>query len=143
VIAVLALAAIAFDLPSRGTRLPTVRRQVNEDWLTTYRGWVYGFGFGLQLGFGVVTIVSTAGLYLAFSVALLSGSLTAGLMVGCAFGLGRALPLLATRRITSTDTLKAFHQRMDGWRGGAHKMTIGAEAALVVTAVGLALVRAW
>src|SRR5512135_756112 len=26
--------------------LPTVHRQVNEDWLDRYRGWVYGLGFG-------------------------------------------------------------------------------------------------
>ena len=41
-----ALAAAA--LPWK--RLPGPRRQVNEEWLTRYRGWVYGAGFGVQLG---------------------------------------------------------------------------------------------
>ena len=39
--------AAAWDMSSR--RLPG-RRQVNEDWLVAYRSWVYGTGFGLQLG---------------------------------------------------------------------------------------------
>ena len=37
----------------RGRRLPSWRRQVNEDWLVGYRPWVVGGGFGLQLGAGV------------------------------------------------------------------------------------------
>ena len=31
-----------------------------------YRGWVYGLGFGAQLGFGVVTVVTSAATYVAF-----------------------------------------------------------------------------
>ena len=33
---------------------------VHEQWLTRYRGWVYGVGFGAQLGFGLVTIITSA-----------------------------------------------------------------------------------
>ena len=50
------LAAALADL--RGVRIG--RRQVDEDWLTRYRGWVYGAGFGYQLGLGVVTVVTSA-----------------------------------------------------------------------------------
>src|SRR4051812_1741114 len=39
---------LAVDARARGGRLPGPRRQVNEDWLTAYRGWVYGLGFGAQ-----------------------------------------------------------------------------------------------
>src|ERR1700694_2917642 len=42
-VVVLAAIGIALDLGLAGTRLPTVRRQVNEDWLRRYRGGVYGF----------------------------------------------------------------------------------------------------
>src|SRR5947209_302552 len=49
---VLAL-GVGADLRVAGLRLPSVRRQVNEDWLRRYRGWVYGAGFGAQLGAGV------------------------------------------------------------------------------------------
>src|SRR5437870_5296978 len=38
-------AGSALDLGLLGLRLPSVRRQVNEDWLHRYRGWVYGLGF--------------------------------------------------------------------------------------------------
>src|SRR5690349_6817288 len=40
-----ALLAVALDLGIAGLRLPTSGRQVNENWLGTYRGWVYGLGF--------------------------------------------------------------------------------------------------
>src|SRR6266508_3286649 len=35
------LVAILLDLHLSGFPLPTIRRQVNEDWLNRYRGWVY------------------------------------------------------------------------------------------------------
>src|SRR5438552_349493 len=53
-------AAAALDPPGR---LPGPRRQVNEEWLGRYRGWVTGVGFGFQLGLGVATIVNTAAVY--------------------------------------------------------------------------------
>src|SRR5690349_16162079 len=55
---------LLFDLGVGGMRLPTVRRQVNENWLGAFRGWVYGAGFGLQLGLGAATIVTTSAVYL-------------------------------------------------------------------------------
>ena len=58
---------------AKAPRLPGVRRQVNEDWLNRYRGWVYGAGFGLQLGLGVVTIVTTAAIYLTGMLAVATG----------------------------------------------------------------------
>src|SRR5690242_11921650 len=51
-IGVLLAVAAAFDLGIAGLRLPTLRRQVDERWLSAYRGWVYGLGFGFQLGTG-------------------------------------------------------------------------------------------
>jgi hypothetical protein len=43
-------ACLAAALADDARRLPIGRRQVDEDWLTRYRGWVYGLGFGYQLG---------------------------------------------------------------------------------------------
>src|ERR1700712_1678786 len=45
VLAGLCLLGVLFDLGAGGLRLPTVHRQVNEDWLVRYRGWVIGAGF--------------------------------------------------------------------------------------------------
>lgn len=77
--------------------LPTVRRQVNDAWLHTYRGWVYGLGFGFQLGLGVVTIVTTAAVYTTFAAALLTASPAIGALLGAVFGAARALPVIAAR----------------------------------------------
>ena len=46
--------AAAWDMSGRP--MPG-RRQVNEDWLVSYRSWVYGAGFGLQLGAAVATVL--------------------------------------------------------------------------------------
>src|SRR5450631_4176274 len=48
-VALLATVGTLFD-GRRGRRVPGPRRQVDESWLVTYRGWVYGAGFGVQLG---------------------------------------------------------------------------------------------
>src|ERR687884_2083711 len=64
-LALVALVALVVDLSGR--RVPGPRRQVNENWLPAFRGWVYGAGFGLQLGIGAATIVTTALVYVAFA----------------------------------------------------------------------------
>jgi hypothetical protein len=104
--------ALAFELPI-GPRLPSIRRQVNEDWLARYRSWVYGGGFGFQLGLGVVTVVTTAAVYLTWALALLSGSLAGGLLVGATFGIVRALPLVAVARAHDPRGLRAVLRRVD------------------------------
>ncbi len=93
-------------------RLPTVRRQVDEDWLHRYRGWVYGAGFGFQLGAGLVTIVTSPTVYLTGVLAVLTGSPSRGAAVGLAFGLTRALPVLLARRVTTTAGLAATSRRL-------------------------------
>src|ERR1700682_4900336 len=55
VLGLVAIGAGLVDLVVPG-RLLTSRRQVDEDWMVRYRGWVYGAGFGAQLGAGVVTV---------------------------------------------------------------------------------------
>ncbi len=92
--------------------LPTVRRQVDEDWLHRYRGWVYGLGFGLQLGAGLVTIVTSATVYLTVILAVLTGSPVAGAAVGLVFGATRALPVLTQRRVATTARLASSSQRL-------------------------------
>ena len=74
----LAVLGLAVDLGSGGLRLPTVHRQVNEEWMVRYRGWVYGAGFGFQLGLGVVTIVTTSAIYATLAAELLSGGVASG-----------------------------------------------------------------
>ena len=118
--------------------LPRGHRQVDEDWLTRYRGWVYGLGFGYQLGLGVVTIVTSASTYAVLALALCSGSPWVGAVIGGTFGLVRALPLLSLRRARTPASLRGIGRRLDGlaaWAGRATAVLLaGAAAALVATA---------
>jgi len=113
--AALALPAAAASLvlearAVKGGRIPGPRRQVNEDWMNRYRGWVYGLGFGVQLGAAVFTIVTSAAVYLALALTMLAPG--AALAACTAFGLGRALPVLTTGRVRGPEQLAARHARL-------------------------------
>ena len=135
---VAAAACAAAALLDLVRRLPTFRRQVDEDWLTRYRGWVYGAGFGYQLGLGVVTIVTSAATYAMLVLCLLSGSTAAGLAIGGCFGLVRALPMLALRGAQTPDRLRDIAARLEQLSSAAGRATTvvlaGAAVALAVTA---------
>jgi hypothetical protein len=109
----LCAAGVLVDLGVGGLRPPGPRRQVNEDWLHRYRGWVIGLGFGVQLGLGVTTIVTTAAVYSALAVAALVSPGVA-LLAGVSFGLGRAAPLLVVRRAVDPVTLRRIVSRAAG-----------------------------
>jgi sulfite exporter TauE/SafE len=103
---------VAIGLDAFGA-VPGPRRQVDERWLERYRGWVYGLGFGAQLGVGVTTVVSSAATYLTVIAALLSASAVQGaLIVGC-FGCVRGVTLLAAAGVRRPDQLLAFHRRFE------------------------------
>jgi hypothetical protein len=132
--AVCAVAAVA-DLLHR---LPTIRRQVDEDWLTRYRGWVYGVGYGYQLGLGVVTIVTSAATYATVALCLLSSSLLVGAAIGMCFGLVRALPILVLRTAKTPERLRSIAASLERLSSGAGRATTvvlaAAAVALAVTA---------
>ncbi len=112
-IALAAAAAAVFERTGRS--LPSVPRQVDEDWLNEYRGWVYGAGFGFQLGAGVLTYITTAAVYVAVAASVLSGSPLAALGIMTTFGLTRGLTLVPARSIRSPQRLVEFHQRLQRW----------------------------
>lgn len=139
-----AVAAVVLEVRAllRGARIPGPRRQVNEDWLNRYRGWVYGAGFGVQLGAAVLTIVTSAAVYLALALTVLAGSSRwwAGVVVGSVYGIVRALPLLGARRVRGAEDLAAVHQRL---RRRARPVQVASTIALAALAgaltVGVAL----
>ncbi len=131
----LCAAALAFDLRVGGLRLPTVHRQVDKDWLDRYRGWVVGLGFGFQLGLGVVTIVTTAAVYLTLALALLTGSVAGGAAVGATFGLVRALVILAVANVRRPDQLRTALRRMQGVRPLFDRLGIAVQALVLITAL--------
>lgn len=96
----------------RGSALPCLHRQVDEEWLTRYRGWVYGVGFGFQLGAGVLTHITSAALYAALSAALLVGSPVGSVAIMGLFGLARGLSIVPARRLTDPEQLRSFFRRL-------------------------------
>jgi hypothetical protein len=128
-------AAFVIELGVAGLAIPTIRRQVDERWLNAYRGWVYGFGFGIQLGAGVVTIVSTAAVYVTFAACWLAGGALPGLVIGAVFGAARAAALFGARRVRDPGALQELGRRLRRWTQPARRATLGGELALALAAV--------
>jgi sulfite exporter TauE/SafE len=113
-----------------GVAAPGPQRQVNERWIGTFRGWVYGAAFGAQLGSGLATFVVTWLVYATLAAELLAGSALAGAAVGVAFGVGRSLPVIAARWIDRPSRLVSVSSTMAQL---AHPMFRG----LAITAAAL------
>jgi sulfite exporter TauE/SafE len=136
VAAVLLVVAIAvlFDTRVLPWQLPTWHRQVDERWLTRYRGWVYGAGFGFQLGLGVATIVPAAVTYAALAAAALTGSWTGGLVVGATFGVVRTVPLLLAGVLRTATQLHAATARVSAAEMTVHRVVVAGEVAVALAA---------
>jgi hypothetical protein len=134
----LAVAAAAIDLGLLGPHIPHHRRQVNELWLGRYRSWVYGAGFGLQIGTGLATYIMTAAVYLTIGLAALTGSPWAAFGVAIIFAGVRAAAIFLSAGLTTPQRLTAFHRRFDALAEPVRRLVIGVElviAATVATAV--------
>lgn len=121
-----ALVALAIDLGA--PRIPGPRRQVDERWLDEFRGWVYGLGYGAQLGLGVSTVVTSAATYVALVAAVLVADPERGAIVMGCYGAVRGLSVLAAARVRRPRELFALHERLAQWRWHAR---IGGLAALL------------
>jgi len=133
VVATILIAALAWELS--GFKTPTIHRQVNEDWLSLYRSWVYGGGFGFQLGLGVVTIVTTTAVYATIALAILTADPMHGAIIGGTFGLVRSLPILTVGGVVSGETLRTYHRRMQSYAPRADwlvRLTVVAAGLLAV-----------
>jgi hypothetical protein len=127
IVAGAALIALASDLGVFGFGLPVHHRQVNERWLDQYRSWVYGVGFGFQIGMGLATYIMTAALYLLVVLASLSQSVVVALTLGAVFGFVRGLAVLLGRTITSPEALRSFHRRFSAVGPQIRLVTIAVE----------------
>lgn len=106
-------------------RVPTGHRQVDEDWLSRYRRWVWATGYGWQLGTGVTTVVTSGATYAWLALLVLQPSLLAALLVGAAFGLVRALPVVLARA-DSWDALRAAAAVLEARSAPAARWTVAA-----------------
>lgn len=137
--AVVVLAGLALDLRVGGLTLPSWRRQVDERWLGTYRGWVTGIGFGAQLGLGLVTIITSSTTYAVLVLELLSGRWWAGALIGGTFGLVRALPLLLTATVRGPAQLHSLFRGVERWARPADALARVSLAVVTTTLVAAGL----
>jgi hypothetical protein len=91
--AFLALAAALADW--RGVKVaPQIRRQVPERWRWTMPLSLACGLYGILLGLGFTTFVLTFAVWALAGISFAIGSPSVGLLIGVAFGVGRALPVL-------------------------------------------------
>ncbi len=135
--ALAALVAAASDSRLGGWSLPIHRRQVNELWLDRYRPWVYGAGFGWQIGAGLATYVMTAALYAVIVLCALSGAPLLALAVGGLFGLVRGLAVLLGRGLTTPQRMADFHRRFSAAGPRVAAAVVALEVAVGAAAAGL------
>ena len=136
---VAAAVTAASDAQLGGFRLPGHRRQVDDTWLDTYRSWVYGGGFGWQIGVGLATFIVTAAVYLTMALAALTGAPAAAFGICVLFGFVRGLAVLTSRHVTSPDQLRRLHERFDALAPVSRRLTIAFQAVLAVVVLAAAL----
>jgi len=136
-----ALAALAglVDAGAFGRRPPFFRRQVDDAWLSNYRAWVYGSGFGWQIGVGLATYIMTAAVVLTAALAALTGSPITAMGIGIAFGLARGVAVLLGARLRSPAALGALHQRLDALETPVRWAVVAVQIGVAV----IAAVAAW
>ena len=138
-VAVAAAIATVLEATKRERLLPTRTRQVDENWIQNYRGWVYGGGWGAELGFGISTIITTTLIHLLVVTIVLLGDVVTGTLLGALFGAVRGATVLAAARVDSPDRLRTFHRTLDRLRDRSRAGAVASLAlATAVGALGLA-----
>ncbi len=137
--AAFALAAAAADAGLFGNWLPIVRRQVDDGWLSRFRPWFYGAGFGWQIGVGVATYVMTAAVFLLIVLGGLTGRPVSALALGALFGLARGLTVLLTSRARTPEKLRNLHRHL----AQAGPAVRAAVIAIEIAVAAVALAEQW
>ena len=126
----------------RGLQIaPQIRRQVPERWRWTMPLALASGLFGLLLGLGFTTFVLAFAVWALAGLSFIAGSTGLGLLIGLAFGLGRALPviLIAPRLRGRRDmrALEGMAREPRLWLGLRRLDAIGlAFCALLLTSAG-------
>jgi hypothetical protein len=128
------LVTLASDLRLGGFHLPENPRQVERSWLDRYRSWVYGLGFGWQLGVGVATYVMSASVYLMVVVAAATGESWLALGIVTMFGLLRGLAVLPAARVRTPADLGELHRRIERFRPASRVVAIAGQIAVLAIA---------
>jgi hypothetical protein len=137
--AIAATIAAASDARVLGFHLPGHTRQVNEEWLGRFRPWVYGAGFGWQIGVGLATYIMTSGVYLMVAFTALGGEPLTAFAIVTGFGFLRGLAVLLSAGLTTPAKVFAFHRRFDALGIWSKRMMIAVEGGVALAVTGAAL----
>jgi len=140
--AAIALAAALAE--ARGVPIvPQIRRQLPEHWRRVMPMPVAAGLYGVLLGLGFTTFVLSFGVWALAGIAFAVGDLQAGLLIGAAFGVGRAVPIAVLAPLSdrpvgvrATELMAVRPAIYRGFRFG-DALALGAVAA-ALTATGVA-----
>jgi MFS family permease len=138
IVALASLLAATSDGRLAGFHIPGHDRQVNERWLDRYRSWVYGAGFGWQIGVGLATYIMTSALYLLILIGGLTAEPVVAIALGALFGLVRGLAVYLATGLDSTERLLWFHSKFESRREPVRQATIVIMATVAVAAAASA-----
>ena len=97
------IAVAAAVAEARGMRIvPQIRRQLPEGWRWTMPLPLAAGLYGILLGLGFTTFVLSFGVWALAGISVALGDPTAGVIIGAAFGVGRAIPVVAVAPAVDT-----------------------------------------
>lgn len=137
-IGLLGMVSIMSDDGVGGFRLPRHKRQVERLWLDHFRSWVYGTGFGWQIGVGLATYIVTSAVYLTVAIAALTGSPARAMLIGVIFGTVRGLAIFLGVGATTLEALHALHRRIHQLEPASRLVMFAVQAAVAAVAIGVA-----
>jgi hypothetical protein len=98
-----AIAVVAAGAEARGVRIvPQIRRQLPEGWRWTMPLPLASALYGVLLGLGFTTFVLSFGVWALAGISVALGDPGAGVSIGAAFGIGRAIPILVVAPAVDT-----------------------------------------
>ena len=140
-VAAAGIAVLAAILEARGTPIvPQIRRQLPEHWRRVMPMPLAAALYGVLLGLGFTTFVLSFGVWALAGVSLALGDPSIGLLLGAAFGIGRAIPIVVLAPFSGSATGIRATELMCEREGVYLGLRRGDAAALLIA--GLALVVA-
>jgi hypothetical protein len=133
-----AIALLAALLEARGTRIvPQIRRQLPEHWRRVMPMPLAAALYGVLLGLGFTTFVLSFGVWALAGVSLAVGDPSLGLLLGAAFGIGRAIPIVVLAPLAGSDAGVRATELMCERESVYTGLRRGDAAALMLVAVAL------
>ena len=137
-VAAAGIAVLAAILEARGTPIvPQIRRQLPEHWRRVMPMPLAAALYGVLLGLGFTTFVLSFGVWALAGVSLALGDPSIGLLLGAAFGIGRAIPIVVLAPLSGSATGIRVTELMCEREGVYLGLRRGDAAALLIAGVAL------